>query len=138
MNCELVKGTLSQVKGDIAAIGLFKQEEGAKALKSLDGKLNAKFLETLRKHLENEGFKGKVGEIVSVPTFGHLAASRILILGLGPREAFKADVTRKVCAQLARRIKGNGEKTRLVLFLRKADKPAQAGAKAKTSSTKAL
>ncbi|MDZ4836756.1 MAG: hypothetical protein SGJ27_23495, partial [Candidatus Melainabacteria bacterium] len=77
MNFEQVKTTLSQTKGDIVVVGLFKGEDPGKVLKTLDGKLATALQEAAKQHLENEGFKGKASEVVSVPTFGHMTASRM-------------------------------------------------------------
>lgn len=135
MNFEHVKTTLSQSKGDIVAVGLFKGEDAAKVLKSLDGKLPTALQEAAKQHLENEGFKGKASEIVSVPTFGHINASRLLLIGLGPREEYSPVVVRRAAGALARKVKGNGN-AKVVLFLRDKATAASAAKAAKTTRAK--
>ncbi len=124
MNCELLKGTLSQLKGDITVVGIFKGEETAKALKALDTKLENSFLNGVNDHLTAEGFKAKLGDTVSLPTFGRIAASRLFVVGLGSREDYSAETTRKLCANLARRIKPNGANVKVALYIRKPEKVA--------------
>ncbi len=134
MNFEHVKTTLSQSKGDIVAVGLFKGEDAGKVLKSLDGKLPTALQEAAKQHLENEGFKAKASEIVSVPTFGHINASRLLIIGLGPKEEYTPTILRRAAGTLARKVKSNGS-AKVVFFLR--DKETASAAKtAKTSRAK--
>lgn len=126
MNFEHVKTTLSQTKGDIVVVGLFKGEDAAKVLKSIDGKLPTALQEAAKQHLENEGFKGKTNEIVSVPTFGHINASSMMVVGLGPKEEYSSTIVRRAAASVARKVKGNGS-AKVVLFLR--DKETAAAAR---------
>jgi leucyl aminopeptidase len=121
MNFEHVKTTLSQTKGDIVVVGLFKGEDAGKVLKTLDGKLPSALQEAAKHHLDNEGFKGKASEIVSVPTFGHITASRMLVVGLGAKDEYNSTVVRKVAGAVARKVKTNGSSAKVVLYLREKD-----------------
>ncbi len=137
MNFDLLKGTVSQAKADVAVIGFFKGEDPAKVLKSLDAKLDGKFLEMLKQHVSAEGFKGKIGEFVSLPTFGNMSAARMILAGLGARDEFTPDATRKICANLSRRVKPNGKNVKVVLFVRKPDKALKAAGKTRSAAQSA-
>jgi len=134
MNFDQVKTSLSQSKADVVVVGLFKGEDAGKTLKSLDAKLPSAIQEAVKKHLESEGFKGKVSEVFSIPTFGHIASPRIMVVGLGPKEEFSPTVIRRTSATIARKVKGNNGTSRVVLFLRTAPVAAKtATSKAKKS-----
>lgn len=131
MNFEHVKATISQATGDIVVVGLFKGEDAARTLKSLDAKFPAALQEAAKKHLECEGFKAKVTDLVSIPTFGHIGCPRLLIAGLGPKEEYNANVLRRSAANVSRRVKGNGGSAKVVMLIREtlARKSKAAGAK---------
>lgn len=127
MNFELVKSSLSQTKADIVVVGLFKGEDAGKTLKGIDAKLPQAIQEAVTEHLENEGFKAKVSDLVSIPTFGNIAAPRMIVVGLGPKEEFTPNVVRKVSATVARKLKSASGSTKVVMFLR-AEGPVKASA----------
>jgi leucyl aminopeptidase len=133
MNFELVKSTLSQTKADIVVVGLFKGEDAGKALKELDAKLPQSIQEAVKKHLESEGFKAKVSDLVSFPTFGNIACPRMIVVGLGPKEEFGPTVVRKVSANVARKLKSPSGSSKVVLFLRTDGSPKGATTKARKS-----
>ena len=131
MNFELVKTSLSQTKADIVVVGLFKGEDAGKALKGIDAKLPQAIQEAVTEHLEGEGFKAKVSDLVSIPTFGHIAAPRMIVVGLGPKEEFTPNVIRKASATVARKLKSAGGSMKVVMFLR-----TEGTAKASTSKAR--
>jgi hypothetical protein len=89
MKFALEKYSLSQIKDDILVVGIFKDENASGALKSLDSKFPNQLAENVKAHLESEGFKGKVTDVVSIPTFGLHPSKRILVVGLGPTNEFQ-------------------------------------------------
>ncbi len=117
MNFELVKATLTQAKGDIVVVGVYKGEDAGKALKSLDAKLPKALEDGIKKHLESEGFKGKVSEIVCLPTFGHIDCPKLMIVGLGSKEEFNPNIIRKTSASVARKVKGHGGTAKVIMIL---------------------
>ena len=58
----------------------------------------------LAAHLEREGFKGEAGEVVSLPAYGRVGATRtVLLVGLGSAEDAKPATFRKAGAALVRK-----------------------------------
>jgi len=60
----------------------------------------------LRPLLEARGFSGKLGEAVAVPTLGRLAASTLLVVGLGERGEVDAEALRRAAGVLVRHAAG--------------------------------
>jgi leucyl aminopeptidase len=55
-------------------------------------------------HLRGSGFKGKVGDLVTIPTFGKIPAQTMAIAGLGERGSLDDGVIRKAMGAAARRL----------------------------------
>lgn len=136
MKFALEKSSLSQIKNDILVVGVFKDENASVALKSLDSKFPARLADNVKAHLESEGFKGKVTDVISIPTFGLHPCTRILIVGLGPTAEFSVSATRKAAANAARKLKSNGSTESVTLYVRvDAPKKTQATKSAKKPAT---
>ncbi len=63
----------------------------------------------LRSLLEAQGFGGKVGEAVAVPTLGRLAATTLLVVGLGDRDQVGPEALRRAAAAIVRQAGGAKE-----------------------------
>ena len=58
----------------------------------------------LAAHLEREGFKGEAGEVVTLPAYGHLGATRnVMLVGLGSAEDATPATFRKAGAAVVRK-----------------------------------
>lgn len=66
----------------------------AEADRSLDGQLVA--------HLSQSGFKGKLGDVAVVPTFGRLASSAVAVVGVGSKGDLRPSVLRRASGTAAR------------------------------------
>lgn len=133
MNFELVKTSLSQTKADVVVVGLFKGEDAAKALKGIDAKLPHALQEAVKAHLDSEGFKAKITDLISIPTFGHIACPRLMVAGLGAKEDFNQNIVRRVAANVSRKLKPQTNSGKVVLFLRTESGGKQTRSKSKKS-----
>jgi leucyl aminopeptidase len=78
MNFVIGTTSLDATAADLLAVGV-KQGEVAQALQTLDGAFGNKLSEALAA----DEFDGKAGSGKAYPTFGHVAAKRILLVGIG-------------------------------------------------------
>ncbi len=95
MNFTFAGGDSARAKADVLIIPVFDNElsdkkKQAAALTSADKKLKGLLLKTAAQ----EGFKGKGEQMLSLHTHGKLGAPRVLLVGLGPRAKFSAEVLR--------------------------------------------
>jgi leucyl aminopeptidase len=56
----------------------------------------------LRSHMENVQFRGRSDQVLDVPTLGRITASRVLVVGLGPKRGFSGARLRSAVATAAR------------------------------------
>jgi leucyl aminopeptidase len=95
MNFTFVGGDSARAKADVLVIPVFDSElsdkkKQAAAVTSADKKLKGLLLKTA----EQEGFKGKSEQQLTLHTHGKLGAPRVLLVGLGARAKFNAEVLR--------------------------------------------
>ncbi|MGI8426083.1 MAG: leucyl aminopeptidase [Actinomycetota bacterium] len=57
----------------------------------------------LKKHLKRRGFKGRVGDSVAIPTGGAVAATDIMVVGMGPKARLGTEQVRRAAGVAARR-----------------------------------
>jgi leucyl aminopeptidase len=105
MNIIFKKGKLLNEKADLLVFGAFSGTQtyagNAKlADKALDGLLTAVTVE--------EEFGGKVGDILIAHTHGKIAANRVLVVGLGEKKSFNAEVARRAAAVVMRQADKTG------------------------------
>ncbi len=120
-----VKSQLSQIETDIVAVGLFRGEKVTDVLHQLDGRFSDKLAEQVLQHLDNEGFKAKDQEIVSIPTFGMHASQRLYIVGLGDEKSYTHNTTRGAVAAIAKRLKSNKVTASVTFFVRAKSKSVE-------------
>jgi leucyl aminopeptidase len=78
MNITIAKQSLEEVSADLLAIAVTMDNQ-ADVLASLDQAFDGRLLSTM----ESDGFKAKSGATATYPTFGKIAASKLVIVGLG-------------------------------------------------------
>jgi leucyl aminopeptidase len=71
-----------------------------KALSTLDARLDGLLLSAAKE----EGFSGKRDQLFLLHTHGKLKAARVVLVGMGARSAFEAEVLRHAAGQVARRL----------------------------------
>ncbi len=106
---------LSKAKFDVSVIGIFEGEDVGEVLRKVDPAFPKVFLQNLVQAIELERFKGKSGQSISLPTYGAIACKKLHLVGLGAFKDFDSQLTRKLAANLARRLASNGTKP-LVMY----------------------
>ena len=143
MKYKLESATLSQCQSDVACIFVYAGEKIADVLKDEDPAFARKlkpFLDMISEHALEDGFKGKAGQALTLPTFGNLEARRISFLGLGDGQDFNTAQVRKAAANLVRRLPGESFQGTISFYFRhaKSAKPAaKVGAAKRTVKTAA-
>ncbi len=107
MEITAVNQDVTKVKSDALLINLF---EGVKQPGGATGAIDRALGGAISKLIESGEIKGKRGEITTVHVFGQIPSARVVVLGLGKREEFTADVIRRVLAEASRAIRGMGAK----------------------------
>jgi leucyl aminopeptidase len=93
MKIDVVQKDILNVACDLLVVNLFqdvKRPSGATAAidKALDGRL--------AQLIEEDGFEGKMGQTLVLPTFGAVKARKVVVMGLGDRRKFNEDTVRRI------------------------------------------
>lgn len=94
------RGHILKMPCDVLVLGMFEGVPThlsgmlAEADKALEG--------VLATQLKEDGFQGKRGERLVIPTFGRLPSRKIAVIGLGPRTECSTDAVRLAGAQIIR------------------------------------
>jgi leucyl aminopeptidase len=99
---------LENVACDALVVGAFEGKDGAHLHDSLRplGEALGGSLETA---LEGLGFKGRPGQIATIPTMGRIPAGVVAVVGLGAADAVDASSVRKAAAVAARNLSHRGD-----------------------------
>lgn len=95
----LVSANLGAVAADILAIPIFEDEAGGALVTVLDKALGGGVLE---RALAEEDVRGKRGQSLLMHTHGKVAASRVLLVGMGKRADLTEDGVRRYAGQAGR------------------------------------
>lgn len=101
MKINVKQGQITETSCDVLIVNLFedvKSPSGAAGAvdKALDGLITSYVI-------EKENFKGKLGEIYVLPTYGKIAADKVIIVGLGKTEEFNFGKIREISAKAIRK-----------------------------------
>ncbi len=118
MKFKIESQALSKAKFDVSVIGIFEGEDVGEVLRKLDPAFPKPFLHNIVQTIELERFKGKSGQTLSLPTYGAVPCKKLYLVGLGPFKDFTAHLTRKLAANLARRLASNGTKPQVMYSFR--------------------
>ncbi|MCH8283069.1 MAG: hypothetical protein IIC20_00650, partial [Chloroflexi bacterium] len=107
MRIRAIARDATKVRADALIVDLFqgvKRPDGATGAvdRALDGAIS--------KLIADGEVKGKKGELTLIHVFRNLPASRVAVLGLGPRRSFDAEVVRTSMAEAARAMRRIGAK----------------------------
>ena len=89
-----------RVEADLAVAGFYLDE---RPLRGAAGRADWRLCGAISRLLGEGSVRGRLGEAVLMPSFGRLAADRILLLGLGRRSALRAARAEAVVADALRR-----------------------------------
>ncbi len=120
MDFEQEKGSLSDTAADLVVAGIFEGEAPKKAIAKMDPRFPARFARQVELACTAESFEGKPGQLVVLPTYEQLPAKKLLICGLGKASDYRPGASRKLTANLARRLRDN-KFYRSVCFVLRAD-----------------
>ncbi len=135
MKYKLELASLSECQSDLACVFVFANEKVSEVFKDADAAFGRKlkpFVDMLGDHVTEDGFKGKAGQVLNIPTFGHLDARRIVLIGLGESKDFSTSHARKAAANLVRRLPGDSFQGNVSFYFRQAS-PAKATSKTNTA-----
>jgi leucyl aminopeptidase len=94
------KADFSECKTDVLAVGLFSDVKG---LDKLNAQLNSRLDGAIERLIKLGDFKGKEGTNAVVYSNGRIAASRVLLVGLGEKKKATLDTVRKAAANAAKK-----------------------------------
>jgi len=83
---------------DLLVLPAFQGPEAGPGMRELGTSLDADVMSLL----EENGFRGKLGEVFTLPTLGRAAPRNVLVVGLGPKEEANADRIRRAAGKAAR------------------------------------
>ncbi|HMY04407.1 MAG TPA: M17 family peptidase N-terminal domain-containing protein, partial [Candidatus Obscuribacter sp.] len=91
--------SLSHLDADVLVLPVYAQEDPAKLLASLDKGFDKAALAAWKTAAQEEGFSGKSGQQVWLPTYGVAPFKKICFYGLGKEADVNAAIYRKLGAQ---------------------------------------
>ncbi|MBK9618425.1 MAG: leucyl aminopeptidase [Candidatus Obscuribacter sp.] len=94
--------TLSKVEADVLVMPIYLNEDLVKLFTSLDKNLSKAALALIKDVAHEDGFTGKTGQQLWLPTYDNLPFKKICLYGLGSNE--DQSVYRKMGAQVARKL----------------------------------
>jgi leucyl aminopeptidase len=137
MKFKLTSSPFAETTADAAVIGVFLDERIDDILATVDAEFaaaNAELVQHLVDAAKEDKFTGKIGQILALPTYGQIAAKRLVFVGLGKASDMKMSDARKYAANLSRRFKSV---EKVAFFLRNANMPAtESGAGSKKKGHK--
>jgi leucyl aminopeptidase len=92
MRVDCVSGDIRSVKADMIVVNLF---EGAGRPSGATAAVDSAIGGTIAAAIRDGDFKGKIGETLFLRPARGVTASRVLVVGLGKKEKFAADVARQ-------------------------------------------
>jgi leucyl aminopeptidase len=97
---ELNPATLASISGDVLAFPLLEDEAGGPLLAAVDKALGG----ILERTLKDEDVKGKRGQALLVHTHGKIAASKVLLVGVGKKADLTEEGVRRYAGTVARQL----------------------------------
>jgi len=109
MRFKAVQKSLVESKCDVLILSLFEGAKPARgtALGLVDKALGG----AIKKQIEKEGFEAKIGQTTELGPCSGVAATKIVVAGLGKKEEFDSDKVRRASAAAAKRAKDLKAKT---------------------------
>ncbi len=107
MQLKIEQATATQAKADALLLGMFQDTGLAGDAAEVDALLGG----AIAKAKERKQFNGEMKELLSISSLGKLGYDRILLVGLGPKDKYTAEILRRACAAGAKAARGLGAKT---------------------------
>mgnify|MGYP001557781985 CR=1 FL=1 len=114
MDIKIKKGCIEKQDVDGIILGMFEKEKwkSKSAITRLDNLLGG----LIKDMVKSGEFKGKINEVVTLPTRGDIPARRVILVGLGKKNEFKLDSIRQVSGKSTNEARRIGLKRVAVLL----------------------
>jgi leucyl aminopeptidase len=99
---EFAAGSPAEQPADLCLVPVFEGPETGPGFRELGKALESDLVRLLK----DNRFKGKLGEVFTVPTFGRASAETILLVGVGPKAEASPDRLRRAAGKVAGRASG--------------------------------
>jgi leucyl aminopeptidase len=99
---EFATSSPAQEAADLCIVPVFQGPETGPGFRELGKALDVDLI----KLLEENRFRGKLGEVFTVPTFGKAGPETVLLVGVGPKAEATADRIRRAAGKVATRASG--------------------------------
>jgi leucyl aminopeptidase len=104
---EFAAGSPAEQAADLCLVPVFEGPESGPGFRELGKALDTDVVQLLK----DNRFRGKLGEVFTIPTFGRASADTILLVGVGPKGEATADRIRRAAGKVAGRVSGFGRVT---------------------------
>jgi leucyl aminopeptidase len=105
MQVNVVQGAIQETGAELIVVNLFQGvAEPGGATAAVDRALGG----AISERIQSGDFDGRLGQMALLYTRGAIPAPRVLVVGLGKREAWSADRLRQAAAMLARQVRELG------------------------------
>lgn len=103
MKFKVEAAALSKISADILVLSIAQGEDAVSLLAS-DKTLDKNFLESVKQAAHSEGFVGRTGQVLYLPTYGALQATRLCLFGTGAKGQPTAACLRKLGSTMAKKV----------------------------------
>lgn len=111
----VVKGLLEETPANVLVVNLF---EGVKIPSGATGAIDIALDGLISKFvIAKEGFDGKFGKMYLLPTYGKIAAEKVLVVGLGKNKDFTPNRLRELSAKIIKKCKKMGNARKVISVL---------------------
>ena len=101
MEIKVRQGSITEIECDVIIVNLF---EGFKSTAGSTGTVDEALGGIISKYaIEQDDFKGKLGETYIIPTYGKIPAHKVLLVGSGKPEDFSLNKVREVASKAIRK-----------------------------------
>jgi leucyl aminopeptidase len=114
VNVRVETAAPAEVEGDALVVGL---PQGAAALPQALAAIDRRLGGLVKSILDAEGFQGKPAQVTHLHAVGRLPATRLVVVGLGPRRELTLEGVRRAAAAGVRRARDLGARTVAVELL---------------------
>lgn len=105
MRISIQKNDVTGVRADVLVVNLF---QGVTKPGGATGAVDAALGGALSREIAELKFEGKIGEMLTISTLGTLPATRVVVVGLGPKASFDVEAVRRVSGAVVRRFRNTG------------------------------
>ncbi len=104
MDVKLQSGAAGALTADLLVVGIFNQEKILDALSVLELKIDQSLIAALASMAAEEGFAGRLGQQLILPTYGKAPFKRLFLFGLGTEADVTLSAYRKLGVQISKKI----------------------------------